>query len=61
MGHFRDNIKSHSLMKGIGEKVKSVAELAGTLKGIYDVGRTVYTGFQAALPYVEAALPLLIP
>jgi hypothetical protein len=61
MGHFRDNIKSHSLMKGIGDKVRNVAELAGTLKSIYQAGSAVYAGAQFALPYVEAALPFLIP
>ena len=60
MGHFRDNIKSHSLMKGIGDKVRNVAELAGTLKSIYDVGRAAYTGFQVALPYIQTAA-MLIP
>ena len=49
--HFNINMKS------LGSKVKNVVEFGSTLKGIYDVGRTIYTGIQAATPYVlEAAL-----
>jgi len=56
------NLQNHSKQKhtgflhGIGQKVKNLAELAGTVKGIYDTGRTVYSLAQAASPYV---LPLL--
>lgn len=56
------NLQNHNKHKhggflhGLGQKVKNLAELAGTVKGIYDTGRTVYSLAQAASPYV---LPLL--
>ena len=49
--HFNMNMKS------LGGKVKNVIEFGSTLKGIWDVGRTIYTGIQTAAPYIaEAAL-----
>ena len=44
------------LLEHVGQKVKNAAELAGTIKGIYDVGKMVYAGFQVAAPYLEAAM-----
>ncbi len=53
--NFRHN--SHvGLLEHVGQKVKNVAELAGTMKGIYDVGKMIYSGFQVAAPYLEAAM-----
>jgi hypothetical protein len=48
--------KHHSLALGIGHKIKDLAKLAGTVKGIYDTSRAVYSIASAAAPYV---LPLL--
>jgi hypothetical protein len=58
MGDLRNHRhhKHISFLHGLGEKAKHLAELAGTVKGIYDTGRTVYSLAQAASPYV---LPLL--
>ena len=53
--NFRDNQRP-SFLTGLGQKVKSAAEFAGTVKGIYDVGKAVYSGFVAAAPYLEAAM-----
>ena len=53
--NFRDNQRP-SWLTGLGQKVKNAAEFAGTVKGIYDVGKTVYSGFVAAAPYIEAAM-----
>ncbi len=44
------------LLEHVGQKVKNVAELAGTMKGIYDVGKMIYSGFQVAAPYLEMAM-----
>ena len=53
--NFRHN--SHvGLLEHVGQKVKNVAELAGTMKGIYDVGKMIYSGFQVAAPYLEMAM-----
>ena len=48
--------KHHGLSQGLGHKIKDIAKLAGTVKGIYDTSRTVYSIASAAAPYV---LPLL--
>ena len=53
--NFRNNQRP-SWIEGLGQKVRNVAELAGAVKGIYDVGRTVYSGFVAAAPYLEMAM-----
>ena len=45
-----------NLLENVGEKVKHAAELAGTMKGIYDLGRGVYAGFQTALHVIEAMM-----
>ena len=53
--NFRNN--SHvNLLEHVGQKVKSAAEIAGAVKGIWDVGKMVYSGFQVAAPYLEAAM-----
>ena len=53
--NFRHN--SHvNLLEHVGQKVKQASEIAGAMKGIYDVGRMAYSGFQVALPYLEMAM-----
>jgi hypothetical protein len=42
-----------------GQKVKNVAETIGALKGVYDIGKSVYSGLQTAAPFIEAAVGLL--
>ena len=41
---------------GLGQKIQNIAKLAGTVKGIYDTGRAVYSIGQAVAPYI---VPLL--
>jgi hypothetical protein len=53
--NFRNNQRP-DWITGLGQKVKQAAEFAGSVKGIYEVGRTVYSGFVAAAPYLEAAM-----
>ena len=48
--------KHVNLLDSVGEKVKHAAELAGAIKGIYDLGRGVYAGLQVAAPYIEAMM-----
>ena len=53
------NFRNHrqvGLLDHVGEKVKNAADLAGTMKRIWDVGKMVYSGFQVAAPYLEAAM-----
>ena len=51
--------KHYGLSQGFGHKVKDIVKLAGTVKGIYDTAKTVYTIGTTMAPYVSAALPLL--
>ena len=44
------------LLENVGQKVKNAAEIAGTVKGIWDVGKMIYSGFQSAAPYLEMAM-----
>ena len=39
-----------SWIDGIGNKIKNVAEIIGAAKGIYTVGRGLYSATQAATP-----------
>ena len=59
MANYRSNNSNHHLLQNIGSKVKDVAELAGTLKGLYDLGKLAYSGVQVALSYLEAAALLV--
>ena len=45
--------------EGFGQKVKNIVEAVGTIKGIYDTGRTIYTAAQAAAPYMATAAAFL--
>ena len=40
----------------LGQKLKTTAEVAGAMKGIWDVGKTIYGGVQALAPLALAAL-----
>jgi hypothetical protein len=53
--NFRNNQRPNWI-EGLGQKVKQAAEFAGAVKGMYEVGKTVYSGFVAAAPYIEAAM-----
>ena len=44
-----------SFLSSIGNKVQHVAKFAGAMKGIYDVGKLIYSGAQAVAPYVATA------
>ena len=58
MAHLQ-NFRNHrqvGLLDLVGENVKNAAEFAGTITGIWDVGKMVYSGFQVAAPYLEAAM-----
>ena len=55
------NFRHHKhvgLLENVGQKVKHAAEIAGTVKGIWDVGKMVYSGFNVAAPYLEAMMLL---
>ena len=48
------------LLENVGQKVKSATEIAGAVKGIYDVGKMVYSGFHVAAPYLEADMLVVL-
>ena len=51
--------KKQSFWGGLGTQVKHAAEIAGSLKGIYDTGRMLYNAAQYIGPAVAAAGVLL--
>ena len=42
--------------ESFGQKVKQISEVVGTIKGLYDTGKTIYTGIQTVAPYIAAGL-----
>ena len=44
------------LLENVGQKVKNAAEIAGAVKGAWNVDKIIYSGFQAAAPYLEMAM-----
>ena len=53
--NFKNN-RDVNLLEQVGQKVKHAAEIAGAVKGVWDVGKMVYSGFQIAAPYLEMAM-----
>jgi len=51
--------RKQSFWGGVGSKIKHVAEIAGSVKGIYDTGRMLYNAAQYIGPAVAAAGVLL--
>ena len=56
--NYRNN-KHHGLSQGLGQKIRNIAEMAGTVKGIYDTSKAVYAIGQAAAPYLLPSLGVL--
>ena len=52
------NKNHHSMLQGIGEKVKYAAQLAGAVKTGINVAKGAYSLFQVASPYIAGALLL---
>ena len=53
--HNMSGTSKPSMFSDIGNKVKHVAEFAGAVKGLYDVGRAIYQGVQTIGPMVATA------
>ena len=45
-----------SLLESIGQKVQTAAQVAGTLKGIWDAGKAIYTIGRPALALAAGLL-----
>ena len=57
MAHLQaTNGQPTNFWENVGQKLKTTAEVAGALKGIWDVGKTVYGGIRAIAPLAMAAL-----
>ena len=53
------NVNKHrgrqpSVLENIGQKIQHVAAIAGMAKGLYEVGRTLYTVGSAVAPVAAA-------
>jgi len=46
-----------STAHAIGHKVRQGLEIAGTLKGMYDIGSTIYKGARIVAPLLGGFLP----
>lgn len=58
--HFNNHRRAKpSFMSSVGNKVKQVAEIAGAMKGIYDVGRMAYHALRTVGPAVATVGALL--
>ena len=56
---YSKNYTTQSSSGGFAQKVKNIASLVGTVKSIYDTGKTIYSAAQAAAPYIEMAAGLI--
>lgn len=54
MGHLHNiaKRKNPSFFSSLGSKIKTGLELAGTAKGIYDMGRMIYQGASTYGPMI---------
>ena len=59
MSYYTGNKKHHSMIQGLGEKIKYASEMAGAVKTGWDIAKGAYTVFQAASPYLAAGALLL--
>ena len=50
------NIRNPTMLESIGQKVQQGAEIVGTLKGIYDAGKMIYSGARIVAPMAMALL-----
>jgi len=48
--------QSADYTRRIGDKVKQGLKIAGTLKGMYDIGSTIYQGARIAAPVIAGLM-----
>jgi hypothetical protein len=51
--------KHHSMIQGIGQKIKYASQIAGAVKTGFNVAKGAYSVFQAVSPYLAAGALLL--
>ena len=54
--HNLNNESKPSFLSGFGQKLRSVAEVIGTARGLYDMGRGIYTVGRTVAPIIGALL-----
>ena len=59
MSYYTGDKRKHSMIQGLGEKIKYASEMAGAVKTGWDIAKGAYTVFQAASPYLAAGALLL--
>ena len=59
MSYHRGNKNHHSMIQGLGEKVKYASRIMGAVKIGFDIAKGAYSVFQAASPYLAAGALLL--
>ena len=59
--HYISKKAKPSWLAGIGNKVKSFAEIAGSAKGLWDVGRGIYQGISTYGPIVAQGIRSIAP
>ena len=50
------NIRNPTMLENVGQKVQQGAEILGTLKGIYDAGKVVYSAAKIVGPMAMVLL-----
>ena len=41
------------IFHSVGQKLQHLPQVIGTMKGLYDVGKTIYTAGKAVAPFVS--------
>ena len=58
MSHYMGDKKHHSMIQGIGQKIKYASQIAGAVKTGFNVAKGAYSVFTAVSPYIAGALLL---
>ena len=58
--HMNKHHNKPTCWQNVGNKFKTAAHVAGTVKGVIDAGRTIYSGVSAAAPYITPIIAGLI-
>ena len=53
------NHQKQSFLSGLGDKIKTGADIIGKMKTAYDVGRSIYNAGEMVSPYISAAAAIL--
>jgi len=58
--NFRHHKRQPTFWESMGSKIRNVAEVVGTAKGLYDAGKFLYSAGQAVTPYIASTAALLV-